>query len=147
MTQRATRRKTDDQVEQMHQEASALIETLRGRDNENMTLAPFGECVSGPEFLSCQVKKPGIFEKIGAKETMIGARWPGAYFQLEPQPNGARVTLHLPVLESVKASNKYKSNIAVHSGAPSTNWPMFLTMIDTVLGAILFYRINVYGFA
>lgn len=146
MNKQGLRRLEEDEVEGLYTEAVAFIRTFKADNNIDIRLASRGECELGREALICPIHglRDVWFSKIGAP---LRKRFPGSDFHFEILPSGARAELVLNIWIKDEYAGKQRGADGGYSyidtEKPSTEFGMFLVMVNTVVGAIIWYRLNV----
>jgi hypothetical protein len=137
----------DEDIERLYGLAADLVASWSNNDNPEIQLAPMGAQILGQEAVSIDIINvrtglKGLTEKNDAIRRLI----PGADIDTEHLPNGKmRYIVNIPIW--TKESKKHKKgdfivSLSEEGRKPSTEYLMFLVMIDAILATVLFFRIN-----
>lgn len=146
MNSQDIRQKDEDEIDLLYTEACNFLETLKVGINHNAKLAPRNKCTITPEALLCPVL--GLMTagavKMGAQ---IARQFPGSELTFEIQPAGASITLELSIWTKNNKNNKSNNRFTNLTASavtekPSTEWGMFLLMINVICSAVIWYRVK-----
>ena len=137
----------DEDIERLYGLAADLVASWSNNDNPEIQLAPMGAQILGQEAVSIDIINvrtglKGLTEKNDAIRRLI----PGADIDTEHLPNGKmRYIVNIPIW--TKESKKHKKgdfivSLSEEGRKPSTEYLMFLVMIDAILATVLFFRLN-----
>lgn len=137
----------DEDIERLYGLAADLVASWSNNDNPEIQLAPMGAQILGQEAVSIDIINvrtglKGLTEKNDAIRRLI----PGADIDTEHLPNGKmRYIVNIPIW--TKESKKHRKgdfivSLSQEGRKPSTEYLMFLVMIDAILATVLFFRIN-----
>jgi len=136
----------DEEIENSYNLANSLVSSWSNHDNPEIQLAPMGNQILGQEALSIDIinVRTGL-KGLAEKNESIRRLIPGADIDTEHLPNGKmRYIVNIPIW--TKESKKHKKGDTItnlsQGGKPSTEYLMFLVMIDAILATVLFFRLN-----
>jgi hypothetical protein len=131
------------ETESIYSDVKRLVSSWADNKNPDLDVAPFGQTNSGIDHYSIPLvgTKSG-FDDLSSMCKDLDSAFPDAKLAEEPLPDGTRryyinVPLYIP--NGKKRGGHYYSNAP--SGKPSTEWLMFLVMIEAISGVILYFRI------
>lgn len=133
------------EIQSIYEDAKQLVSTWQDSRNASIGLAPFGQCIIGPDHYIMEITGIGSgFDNLTQVCDAIRRFYPGATLAEEPLPNGSRrYYINVPILVPESQYTKSGKRV-VHSKSPqkpSTEWLMFLVMIESVSGVILYFRL------
>lgn len=135
----------DERIELIYSDAKRLVSSWKDNKNPELDVAPFGQTNSGIDYYSIPlIGTRSGFDDLSSMCKGLDSVFPDAKLAEEPLPDGTRryyinVPLYIPQTRS--KSNRYYSSVQTPSGKPSTEWLMFLVMIEAISGVILYFRI------
>lgn len=134
----------DHEIEQRCQLAAELVKGWQDTDNPNIRLAPDSERVFGEEAVTIEVI--GIvagLKRFGQKNDALKRLIPGADLDTEVQPNKTKYRINIPLWAEVSKQSTHKPHAGRGvGGKPSEVWLMFLVMVQSVLGTVLYFRLQ-----
>jgi len=137
----------DSNIEHLYELASQLVSSWADpSNNPEIQLAPFARREVGEQALTVEIIniRSGL-KNLMEKNIALQRLLPDAELDTEDQPNGkARYFIHIPIWtpKSQRRSHTLGTSMGFTEtkGRPSTEWLMFLIMIDSVLSTILYFR-------
>jgi len=140
------RKMEDDDIDELYSHASNAVSTWKTVANPNIRLAGFDKCIHGEQALTCKMLgiQVGMIRDMYSK---LEQHLPGADIYIETQPDkSVNYNLNLPIHSKAthksRASRHSGGNVSVDSTKPSTEWGMFLLMLDVTMCAVLWFRVS-----
>lgn len=137
----------DEEIEHRIQLAAELVKGWQDTDNPNLRLAPDSERVFGPADVIIEVI--GVvagLKQFGQKNKALSCLIPGADLDTEVQPNKTKYHLVIPILVEAAQESNHKTHSSHKGkevgGKPSEVWLMFLVMVQSLLGTVLYFRLQ-----
>lgn len=135
---------TDEEMERRYGIVADLVSSWADPNNPDMQLGPMGSQVVGQEAQTIDILnvRTGL-SHLGSKNKQLDHLIPGAEIDTEHLPNGkARYMVNIPIW--IKQERRFhpsgSSFVTIPNGKPSTEYLMFLIMVDAVLSTILYFR-------
>ena len=143
------RKLDENEIDLEYERMSKIVECFKSDESPELHLAPYEQCTQGYEALSCPLL--GIRSlRIGKLQRDLDIRSKGAEIYVETQAaGGANFLIDVPIwVPDIHHHHKprYSGHVQTVSKKPSTEWAMFLCMVDVTLGVVLWYRINTGAF-
>lgn len=138
----------DHEIERRYKLAAELVKGWADAENPDIQLAPLGQRDLGEEDLTVEVINiRGGLKKFGEKNDAIKRLIPGADLDTEDLPTKTRYRINIPLWIPVSASHAFRGSksrgvVVQDSGKPSEVWLMFLFMVQSVLGTVLYFRLQ-----
>lgn len=138
----------DGEIEHLYDLASQLVLSWADvNNNPDMQLAPMGRREVGEEALTVEIINiRSGFKNLTEKNKALQRLLPGADIDTEDQPTGkTRYFINIPIWTQKTQRHPHNNSgsslrFSETKGKPSTEWLMFLVMIDSVLSTILYFR-------
>jgi hypothetical protein len=134
----------DEEMERRYNVAADLVASWADANNPDIQLGPMGSQIVGQEAQTIDILnvRTGL-TGLGAKNKEIERLIPGAELDTEHLPNGKpRYMVNIPIWIQSKGERPRGNNLDVNhtNGKPSTEYLMFLIMVDAILATVLFFR-------
>jgi len=137
----------DEEIEHFYGLAANLVSSWANGENPDIQLAPMGNQVLGQEALSVDILnvRTGL-KGLAEKNETIRRIIPGADIDTEHLPNGKmRYIVNIPIWTKTGSKKDRMLNeraLSTTKGKPSTEYLMFLIMVDAILATVLFFRMT-----
>jgi hypothetical protein len=132
-----------EETESIYNDVKRLVQTWRDEKNPDLDAAPFSQCIPGlSDYTIPLVDAQSSFDDLTYMCKSLDDAFPGAKLADEPLPDGSRryyinVPLYVP-----KGQSRYGGGgVRRSTGKPSTEWFMFLVMIEAISGVVLYFRL------
>ena len=130
-----------EETESIYNDVKRLVQTWADNKNPELDVAPFSQCIPGLSHYTIPlIGAQAGFDDLTYMCKSVDDAFPDAKLAEEPLPDGSRryyinVPLYVP-----KGQNR-NTNLRRSNGKPSTEWLMFLVMIEAISGVVLYFRL------
>lgn len=134
-----------EETETIYGDVKRLVTSWAQRDvkNPDLDVAPFSQCIPGLDYYTIPLvgAKSG-FDDLTYLCASLDRAFPGAKLADEPLPDGTRrYYINVPLLVPEGKTRKDYQYVKSTDGKPSTEWLMFLVMVEAISGVILYFRL------
>jgi hypothetical protein len=132
------------QLEGLYIEAQAIVQQFADAQNPSLGLVAYTEVTEGAQSMTMKVKGANKV-RVGGIVDALNEQIPGSDMIYEITPNASNLYVEVPTLETNHPnnnSNRQRHVIPTPAGKPSTEWGMFLVMVEVILGTAIWYRFS-----
>lgn len=139
---------SNHELEILHQEAQRFVTRFADSNNPSFAIVALTESTEGQQALSCRTRgvnrmrlRDFIFE--------LDKEFPGSDVMIETQSSPVNMYLEFPILQTISYDKEVLPERTIRGSVsflrkPSTEYGMFLLMIEIISIIVLYFRI-VYG--